>query len=80
MTDQEEYADIVEALHDAALELEGADIFKVSALINVAVEAAFALYGPEEGRRLLVSILKRQLAEANKAGCGTGAGYYGPKN
>jgi hypothetical protein len=79
MTDQEEYANIVDVLHDAALAIEADRDLVVNALINVAVEAAFAGYGPEKGRKLLIAILKRQLADADDAGVGTAA-YYGPTN
>jgi hypothetical protein len=77
MTDQEEYNELVEAMHNAALAIDGNEAIKVLALINVAVEAAFAIYGPEEGREWLIDNLKKHIAAAEKAGVGTAA-YYGP--
>jgi hypothetical protein len=59
----EDYADVVDALHDAALAIEADADLKINALINVAVEAALAHLWPEEGGKLLFKILKRH-AEA----------------
>jgi hypothetical protein len=62
-------------LHDAALAIEADNDVKIAALINVAVEAAFAIHGPEDGRRLLIDMLKDQLAAAAEHGVGE-SGYY----
>jgi uncharacterized protein (UPF0218 family) len=77
MTDQEEYVALVEAMHDAALAIDGNEALKVLALINVAVEAALAIYGQERGREWLIDNLKKHIAAAEDAGVGTPA-YYPP--
>ena len=73
------YADVVDTLHDAVLAIDAPDELRICALINVAVEAAFAVYGPDDGRRMLLGIIKQQVAGALEAGAGE-AGYYGPRN
>jgi hypothetical protein len=62
--EKEKYAGVVGALHDADLALDAPRDVTVQALINVAVEAAFAIHGPERGRKLLVTILFQQLGGA----------------
>jgi hypothetical protein len=79
MANEEEYGRVVEALHDAALAIEADDDLKISALINVAVEAALAIHGPEGGRRLLIDMLKDQLAAAAEHGLGE-SGYYSERH
>jgi hypothetical protein len=71
----EDYADVVEALHDAALAMEADVDYKINALINVAVEAALSVYGPKRGPRLLRDILSRHLKDASAQGVGE-PGYY----
>jgi hypothetical protein len=70
--------DAVDVLHDAALAIDASDDLIINALLNVAVEAAFGVYGPEKGRKLLVDILKRHLADAALVGVGEPT-YYGPR-
>jgi hypothetical protein len=77
MTKREEYAAVVESIHDAALAIDASADLKIAALINVAIEAAFAVHGPEEGRRMLLGIIKQQVADAFEAGAGED-GYYKP--
>jgi hypothetical protein len=74
----EDYAQVVDVLHDAALAIDASDDLIINALLNVAVEAAFGVYGPEKGRKLLVDILKRHLADAALVGGGEPT-YYGPR-
>jgi hypothetical protein len=66
----EEYESVVETLHDAILAIDLPAERKINALINVAIEAAFAIHGPAKGRELLIIMLMSGLKSAAAQGVG----------
>jgi hypothetical protein len=74
-----EYAELVDALHDAALRFEAPDDLVINALISVAIEAAFGIYGPDEGAALVRKFVKQHLADAIAQGVGE-PGYYSERH